>query len=211
MSRPVILLGNGGHAKVVLDALRSSGRDLAGWAGPGARETWLGLPCLGDDAAAWTQAPERYALAFGFGDNARRHRLFDRFARVGFAFPALCHAAAYRAPDTGCADGAQIMAGAVVQPGCRIGTVAIVNTGARVDHDCEVGAFAHIAPGATLCGGVKVGDGALVGAGATVVPGVRIGADAVVAAGAVVTADVPAGAMVRGVPAREAERQGNRD
>lgn len=43
-----------------------------------------------------------------------------------------------------------------------------------------------------------------VGGGAVLCPGVRIGAEAFVAAGSVVVADVPAGAVVMGVPARQA-------
>lgn len=66
--------------------------------------------------------------------------------------------------------GTVVMAGAVIQPGCRIGRHVIINTGATVDHDCVIEDYAHIAPGAHLCGHVKVGEGALVGVGVGVAP-----------------------------------------
>lgn len=47
-----------------------------------------------------------------------------------------------------------------------------------------------------------VQDDVSIGAGAVITPGVVIGTGARIAAGAVVTKDVPAGAHVRGVPAR---------
>lgn len=51
-----------------------------------------------------------------------------------------------------------------------------------------------------------IGDDAAIGAGCVILPGVTIGRGARVGAGSVVTKDVPAGAMVRGVPARIVER-----
>ena len=56
-----------------------------------------------------------------------------------------------------------------------------------------------------------VENGASIGAGAVILPGIRIGAGAFVAAGAVVTRDVPAGALVKGNPARIVEGDTNAD
>jgi sugar O-acyltransferase (sialic acid O-acetyltransferase NeuD family) len=202
MSTPVLLLGSGGHAKVVLDSLRASGHTVAGWCGPGAPVAWRGLSSMGDDDAAWTEQPASYALALGMGDLALRRRLYDRLAARGFAFPAIQHPAAYLAEPSAMGDGSQIMAGTVVQPDVHLGTGSIVNTGARVDHDTRIGAFSHLGPASVLCGEVCVGDDVLVGAGATVLPGVSIGTGACVAGGAVVTGDVARGTTVMGIPAR---------
>ena len=92
------------------------------------------------------------------------------------------------------------MAGAIIQPGARIGRNVLVNTRAVVEHDCQIGDHCHIAPGAVLCGGVSVGEGAHVGAGAIVLGGVKLGAGSVVAAGAVVAKDVEAGVLCRRRP-----------
>jgi sugar O-acyltransferase (sialic acid O-acetyltransferase NeuD family) len=202
MTTPVLLLGSGGHAKVVLDALIAAGHDVTGWCGPGPRVVWRGLNPMGDDDQPWADQPARYALALGMGDLALRRRLFDRLSARGFAFPAIAHPAAYLAEPSVLGDGSQVMAGAVVQPDVQVGTGSIVNTGARVDHDTRIGSFSHLGPGSVLCGDVDVGDTVLLGAGATVLPGVSIGAGACVAGGAVVTGDVARGTTVMGIPAR---------
>jgi UDP-perosamine 4-acetyltransferase len=67
-----------------------------------------------------------------------------------------------------------------------------------------IGNHAHIAPGATLSGAVQVGQLSHIGTGASVRQGIRIGERAVVGVGSVVVRDVPDGAVVRGVPARQA-------
>jgi UDP-perosamine 4-acetyltransferase len=199
----LLLLGAGGHARVVRALAAACGLEVAGVCDPAlARDgaaTWNGLPVLGDDSALEALPPTQTRLLNGLGQmpgSNIRARLHARLAAKGFTFPALAHPAAWVAPGVALGDGVQVMAGAMVQPGCDIGPGTIVNTRAGVDHDCRLGKDVHIAPGATLCGAVAVGDGAFVGAGATVLPGLRLGAGAMVAAGAVVTRDVPDGGRV---------------
>lgn len=206
--RPVIVLGAGGHSKVVIAALKATGIEIVGVTDPDASthgQSVLGVRILGGDDLAMNRKKGEISLVNGVGSTRPtpgRREVFERFKRAGYDFSVVVHPSAVVGPEVEIGEGAQIMAGAIVQPGCRIGADAIVNTRASVDHDCIVGAHAHIAPGAVLGGGVRVGDGAHVGAGATLIQNVSIGPRALVAAGAVVVADVAADTQVAGVPAR---------
>ena len=201
---PVLIVGAGGHAKVLLELLRACGRPVYGLsdADPAAAEMKLpGETIIGDDAAAMALPVDSVAIAVGVGATRAgdsRKKLYEIFAARGFAMVTVIH------PSNGVeiSDGAQIMAGAVIQPDTVIGANVVVNTGATVDHDCRIGDHAFIAPGVTLCGGVLVGAGAHVGAGATVLEYRSVGDNATVGGGALVDADVPAGKTVCGVPAR---------
>ncbi len=203
MTDGIIIVGGGGHAKVVAEALRAAGERVLGFTDPRADAPNL-LPGvanpprrLGDDAFLAAQNTASTRLALGIGSvrpGAARADLFARLKDMGFRFATVVHPSAVVAADAILGEGCQIMAGAVIQPGCRIGDGAIVNTRASVDHDGTVGRFVHVAPGATLSGGVTLGDGCHVGTGAVVVQNVAIGANAFVTAGAVVTADVAADA-----------------
>lgn len=208
-TRPVIVLGAGGHAKVVIATLQAEGVEIVGVTDPDANthgKSILGVTVLGGDKLAMKRKQGDIALVNGVGStwpSPKRRQIFERFKQAGYGFRAVVHPSAVVGPEVDIGEGAQIMAGAVVQPGCRIGADAIVNTRASIDHDCVIGAHAHVAPGAVLGGGVTIGDGAHVGAGSTVIQNVSVGAGALVAAGAAVVGDVAAGGQVAGVPARQ--------
>lgn len=208
-TRPVIVLGAGGHAKVAIAALQAAGVEIVGAADSDAAthgKSILGVKVLGGDEAVMKRNKDEIALVNGVGStqpSPRRRDVFERFKQAGYGFRAVMHPSAMVGPEVDIGEGAQIMAGAVIQPGCRIGTDAIVNTRASVDHDCVIGAHAHVAPGAVLGGGVRVGEGAHIGAGSTVIQNISVGAGALVSAGAAVVADVAAGGRVAGVPARK--------
>jgi sugar O-acyltransferase (sialic acid O-acetyltransferase NeuD family) len=205
LEMPVIVIGGGGHAKVLVSALLLRERSVLGFVDLNLElPPLLGVRHLGDDSAVFGHPPDGVRLVNGVGSTSstrNRRNVYDRFVQQQYCFATVIHPFAVVAPEVQIEDGVQVFAGAVVQAGCRLGTNVIVNTGARVDHDCIIDSHAHVAPGVTLCGSVHVGSGAHIGAGATVIQGIRIGAGSVVGAGALVIRDVPQGAKVVGVPA----------
>ena len=207
---PIIVLGAGGHAKVLIDALLLGGATVLGVAAPeSGRQVIAGLPVLGGDEVVASYAARAVRLVNGVGSVAlpvRRREIYERFKSQGYVFQSVIHPSAVIARDVELGEGTQVMAGAVIQAGSRIGANAIINTRASVDHDCRIGAHVHVAPGVTLCGGVCIEEGAHLGSGSTVVQGVSIGSGCLVGAGSVVIRDVPSGAAVAGVPAREIKK-----
>lgn len=200
---PIIVLGAGGHAKVVVELLRASGRTVAGLldADPTPR-TVAGAEVLGDDLLLPRLRAEGVADAFvALGDNRLRGDVARRAAAQGFSLVNAVSPQAVLSPSARLGVGIAVMAGAVVNAEATIGDLAIVNTGAVLDHDVRIGEAAHVAPGCALAGAVTVGARAFLGVGCSVIPGVTIGEDAVVGAGAVVVRDVPSGAVAVGVPA----------
>jgi UDP-perosamine 4-acetyltransferase len=202
---PVIVIGGGGHAKVLMSALLLRERSVFGFVDLNLNlPPLLGAPHLGNDSAVLGYPPDDVQLVNGVGSIGctRDHQnVYDWFVQKGYRFATVVHPSAVVAPEVQIEDGVQVLAGAVVQAGCRLGANVIVNTGARVDHDCIIDSHAHVAPGVTMCGVVHVGAGAHIGAGATVIQGIRIGAGSVVGAAALVIRNVPQGAKVVGVPA----------
>ena len=203
--RRLVLVGAGGHAKVVLEVFRAMGGfEIIGFVDPNsAAPAVLGVPVLGGDEVLETLRGQGVELAFvALGDNRLRQNVGAHLRAVGFTLPAAIHPSAQVSPSATIGEGAVVMANATVGTETAIDEFAILNTGALVDHDNHICAASHVAPGCALAGNVTVGERAFVGVGSAVRPGIRIGADAVVGAGSAVVSDIPVSGRVAGVPAR---------
>jgi sugar O-acyltransferase (sialic acid O-acetyltransferase NeuD family) len=207
----ILVIGSGGHAVVVADALLAAGERVLGFTDVDASRHGLalcGLPVLGDDRVLAAHSPDAVLLAIGIGGvrgEPARRGVHERLQAAGWRVCGVRHPSAIVSPFARLGAGVQLMAGSIVQPGAEIGDGAIVNTAAVVEHDCVVGRYVHVAPRALLCGNVVVGDDGHVGAGAVVRQGIRLGARTVVGAGAVVVKDYNGAGLLVGMPARPRE------
>jgi sugar O-acyltransferase (sialic acid O-acetyltransferase NeuD family) len=210
----VVGLGAGGHAAVMIEALRAiGGYEIVALTDP-RRELWgsrlLEVPVLGDDDELALQYDQAVSHAFiglgGASDTNPRRRLFELAKSTGFELVTLVHPRAIVSPSARLGAGTTVLAAAVVSANAELGENVLVNTGAIVEHDCRLDDHVHVAIGARLASSVRVEPGAHVGAGATVLQGLTVGICAVVGAGAVVTHDVEAARVVAGVPARPLEQ-----
>ncbi len=209
MSLPILIMGAGGHGRVVAEAISASGQEVAGFLDPALSlqgTTIEGVTVLGDDTILADWPPEKAAIAIGIGSTARtdaRKAIYDRAKHQGYAIPVIIHPAAMVSVSAELSEGVQIMAGAIIQCRARIGENTICNSGTIIEHDCQIGRDCHVAPGVVLSGAVKVGEGSHIGTGAVVIQGVCIGRNVTVGAGAVVIRDVGDGETVVGNPARK--------
>jgi sugar O-acyltransferase (sialic acid O-acetyltransferase NeuD family) len=206
-SPDIIILGAGGHGRVVLDIiLQAKTYRPIGFLdnNPALHSRRIdGLPVLG----GIEQLPGLRARGIGYaviaiGDNGVRRALAEQLVFRNFDLVNAIHPSAQLATTVTLGKGVVIAAGALVCAHCQIGDYAILNTGCIVDHESMIGCSAHICPGVRLAGHVTVESGVFVGIGATVVQNVRLGYESIVGAGAVVTENVAPMTTVVGVPAR---------
>lgn len=208
---PVIVLGAGGHAKVVIDTLNSLHTNILGLTVR--NKVMKGTKVLGVEVLGTDDALEQYPagtvmLANGIGSVGTlgtRTKLYEHFTDNGYQFMSAVHPRAIVAGDVTIGNGAQVFAGTIIQAGTSIGNNAIIGTNVTIDHDCHIGAHVHVSAGAILCGTASVSRYTHIGAGAIIREGVTIGRNCVVAPGAVVASDVPANTRVAGMPARAVE------
>lgn len=220
IERRCVVVGAGGHARVLIDALHDMpGVEVRGLiaADEGSWGTSIsGIAVLGGDillAEMTRLGVDSFVIGVGgIGDNRPRQRLFDLAVSHGLRPLTVRHTAAIVSRAARIGDGSQLLPGCMVNAGAEVGRNVIVNTGAILEHDCRVGDHAHVATGAVLAGMVTVGQRTHIGAGATIRQAISIGDDVVVGAGAVVVKDVPSGVTVIGVPARPVrQRVGGKD
>lgn len=196
----VLVVGAGGHAKVVIATLRTNGRDVAAVVDDD--PAWHGSLLLGARVVGPTSRIAEHTgdAVLAIGANQIRQRIAAAYPAVRWV--TVVHPSAVVHESVRLGAGTVVFAGAVLQPDVEVGDHAIVNTGATVDHDGRVGDFVHVAPGCHLSGGVTLGEGAFLGVGAACLPGVTVGAWTTVGGGGVVVRDLPAGVTAVGVPAR---------
>lgn len=177
------LYGASGHAKVIIDILKSQNIQISGLIDDNQSISSL------LDYSVYHEKNKLSPLIISIGDNKIRKMICGNLIDV--SYETAIHSTAIISEYCSIAEGTVIMQGAIVQSGSNIGRHCIVNTGASVDHDCFVEDFVHISPHATLCGNVTVGEGAWIGAGAIIIPGIKIGRWSIIGAGSVVTKDIP--------------------
>lgn len=206
-----VLLGGGGHARVVIECIQASGTALSLVVLDTDKRLWgtsvLGVKVAGGEERLDEFARQNHAAFFAVtlgtvGTGHARRRLFDAARALGLKPLAVRHPSAIVSPSALVGEGSQLLAGSIVGAGATLGVNVIVNNGAIVEHDCQIGDHSHIATGARLASTIHVGAATLIGAGAVVRQCLRIGAGVVVGAGAVVVRDVRAAATVIGNPAR---------
>lgn len=203
----MVVIGAGGHAKVVVELARSCGFEVVGCLdADDTPRLVVGAPVIGKDDMASSLLSDgvRFA-ALGIGNNRVRERIGGALEALGFNLPALISPNAVVSLSAAVEQGAIVMPGAVLNAECRIGPFAIINTSASVDHDCHLGSAVHIGPGSRLAGSIVVGDRAMIGVGSAVAPGISIGTDATLGAGATAIHDIPPNTIAVGTPARARE------
>ena len=204
---PMIILGGGGHAKIVIDAARTQLVDIVALYddNPMLHQTSiLGIPVLGklDDA---NRQKDSVSAHVAIGSNAARKLVAEK---INCHWTTIHHSRACVSSQAIIGKGCFVGALAVVQVDATVGNHVIINTAAIVEHDAHIGSYVHIGPGACLAGNVSVGEGTLIGSHATVLPGIQMGSWCVVGAGAVVTRNILDGQRVAGVPAKLLEGAG---
>lgn len=192
----IVLIGAGGHGKVIADILLKTVREEIIFydINPSTDRIY--------DCEVFSEMPKEissYSTIVCIGNNSLRKK---NVMQLGGPFTKAIHPFSCIGNNVDIGTGTVVMAGSVINPFVTIGKHCIINTCASIDHDCKIDDFVHVSPNATLCGGISVGEGAHIGAGATIIPGISIGKWVTVGAGAVIIQDVPDFSTAVGNPGR---------
>ena len=209
-TKTIVLVGGGGHAKAVADAIIQSAQyDLVGILDRGkivgdivfqtAERT---VTVVGsDEDSLFLKRAENAVICIG--DNILRRKVYEKLSveYPNLGFPVIVHPSAVLALDVAVGQGTVVLAGAVLSSSVSVGEFCILNTRSSIDHDSKLSNYSFIGPGATLCGSVLVGEESFVGAGATVIQGKQIASKSLIGAGSLVTNNILSNTLAYGVPA----------
>lgn len=201
----VVIIGAGGHAKVIVDMVLQNGKyDIAGLIDRKDAKGFWGIPVIGDDQDLQKVYDGGVHYAFvALGSNMLRRKISKMAETIGFQLINVISKNAILSKRCSLGKGIVIMPGAVINADAVLGDGCIVNTNASLDHESVMGSYAHIAPGTNIAGKVSIGELTFVGLGARIIDGITVGRNVVVGSGAVIIHDIDDGCTVVGVPAKK--------
>lgn len=200
--KDVIVIGAGGHAKVIADIVIRSNDNLIGFLDD---RIEVGTKILGDyEVMGPTNLIESIKgenkfFIIAIGDNLIRKTFYEKY---NINYYTAIHPTAIIGTDVELGEGTCVMPNACINANTKIGKCCIINSGALVEHDCVIDDFVHISPTATVCGTVKIGKLTQIGARASVRNNVTIGEEILIGMGATVVKDIIEKGTYIGTPAK---------
>ena len=205
----IVLVGAGGHCKVVIDIIKSTGSyNIVGITDKAhdKEKLVLDIPIIGDDiilTELYNSGVKNAFVCVGALENiAVRDKIYNNLKAIGFNIPVLLHKHALVSPYASIGLGTCVMGGAIINPGAIIAQNCIVNTGAIIEHDCKVQRNTHISPKACIAGGVEIGYNTHIGMGSSIIQSVHIGNNVIIGAGAVVIENIVDNVVAVGIPSK---------
>lgn len=206
MKEKVLLIGAGGHCKIIIECL-----DLQKYEIVGILDNFVpngthicGIPVIGsdEDAEKLYKNGIRLAVVTIVGNLEIRRCILNKYRKIGFQFPNIIHEACRISPSARIGEGVVILANVCVNAEAKVGDFVTLNTGSIIEHEVSIGENSHIAPGAILLGASQIGCNTMIGAGATVLQQIYIGNECKIGAGSVVLHNIEDKKTVYGIPAK---------
>jgi len=207
--KKVLLIGAGGHCKVVLDVLlQNKNYSIIGIIdlkkNIGSRIFDIGV--IGDDNGLkkyFKRGIKHCFITIGStGNPEKRIKIYKFVKEIGYNLINVISSNSIISNFASIGEGCYFAPGSIINADSVLGNNCIVNTGAKIDHDCLIGDNIHISPGVTLSAGVKIGNATHVGTGSSIIQYVTIGNNTLIGAGSVVTKDIPSNVIAYGNPCK---------
>jgi len=209
-TKKILLIGAGGHSKVILDTIIENNEyDEIGIIDTIKHNGTIisGVSVIGkdEDLKRFFDLGYKYAfIAVGsIGNSQIRRRILYLLKKIGFMFPIIVDKSAIISPYSNIMEGTYIGRNVVINSHTKVGKHAIINTGSIIEHDNIIGDFVHISPGSVLCGNVMIGNDTHIGANSTVINNTKIGSKSIIGIGSVVLKDVKSKVTAYGNPCKE--------
>lgn len=173
MKPKILIIGAGGHGKVVCDTILTQGEyDIAGFAdstipvGEIVIDTYKVISTQ-DTIHTIKNSFDFFIVAIG--NNKIRQKIYNEMSQI--IKPAIViHNSAVIGSNVIIGKGAVILANSVINSSSRVGKNTIVNAGVIVDHDCKIGDNIHLSIGTMVGSNSEISDNNTTTVGERIVP-----------------------------------------
>lgn len=202
----IIVIGHGGHSKVVSDIIRTKkDYQIIGYLDNKYEEVQVINNEFCGPIRTVKQLIEHFTdvkFVIAIGDNKVRKSIVEELALTFEHYATLIHPLASISPTAKIGHGTVVMPNAVINADAVIGNHCIINSCSVIEHDSRLEDFVHLCPNSTIAGTVKIREGSCVGSGATIIPNKKIGEWTMIGAGATVINHLPDNCLAVGTPAK---------
>lgn len=206
MNKPVLVIGAGGHASVIIEILVQINCKILGIVSkdePNECGVFNNLHWFKDDNDVLAFNKEEIVLVNAIGSlpgNNLRVKIYNKFKKKGYKFMTVISPSSIVSKYAKLSPGVQVLSGAIVNTNATVLDNSIINSGAIIEHDCIIGKHNHIAPGAKLSGSIVTGDFVHIGTGASLAQCISVSKNSVIGCGVSIVKDVEPDTLV--VPAK---------
>ena len=199
MNKKVVIIGAGGHGKVIADIVRKNGDTVECFLDDAYTEE---IDFYGSKILGKTEKHKDFSDCYfivAIGNNGIREKIVNM---LNCKWYTAIHPSAQISESVKIGKGTCVMANSVINADTIIGMHAIINTGSIIEHDCKIGDFSHVSPSATVCGVTTIGNRVWIGAGATIKNVLTVCDDTIVGVGAAVIHNIDNPGTYVGAPAK---------
>jgi sugar O-acyltransferase (sialic acid O-acetyltransferase NeuD family) len=201
-NQELLVIGAGGHARAVIDAVLSSGKFPLGLIDlnyKNQEENILSIDVLGNIDLLNKYNPKETSVIIAIGDNHHREEMFFLTKNMGFKLLTVIHQTANISKSAVIGEGVFVSSGAIINSEANIGDNTIINSGVIVEHETNIGSHCHLAPGVKVGGRSSIEKSSFIGIGSSIANSINIGHQATIGAGSVIIKDVESNSTVVGI------------
>ena len=205
MSKPLVLVGGGGHCKSVIEAAESTGFSILGVLDMPEEvgKAILSTKVIGtdDDISAYVDKAE-FVITVGFIKNpATRIKLYNKVKEAGGKLATVIASTAHVSKYAKIGEGTVVLHQAFVNADAKVGCNVILNNFVNIEHDAVIGDQCHISTGVMVNGECKVGERCFIGSQSVLANCISVGDDIIVGAGSFVRKNISGKGIYSGNPA----------
>ena len=208
MKKNTIIIGAGGHSRVVVSIIKEKKGcevEIFDLNNLGKLEMILGIQVRYTIKELNEYVENKKIEAYlAIGDNKIRKLWWEKIKKNRYTTPNLISKYAKVSEYAEIGEGNIICSNAFIGPECKIGSNNIINTGATIEHEVSIGSHCHISSNSTVAGRCIIGDENFLGANSTVIEGITIAPKNILGAGGVLVRNINSiNKIYKGIPAKE--------
>lgn len=206
--KKLVIIGAGGFAKSIIDALNTNQYELIGFIDSYKTGTHQGYKIL-TNSISDLKDKEKYLFFIGIGEPSIREYYYNELKKYNLNLATIIDKTAILSRNIKIGKGVFIGKMVIVNADAILQDNVVLNTRSLIEHGNHIGEHTNVSTNSVLNGDVIVGNKTFIGSSAVVNGQIKIGSNSIIGSGSVVIRDIEDNSVVAGSPTRLIRRNNN--